>query len=310
MRSVTAVFPAVLALLVLDCSSTSSTPASSPCSPGEKDPCIGPGDCAGIRTCRDDSKWEACACTGGTGGLGGGSGSGGQPTGGAAGDDAGPTTCAGKCGTAGCGTCPKPKTVLAAGFDIDANEVTNAQYAAFLEVGYVSTSVPECNANVLQPIIWAPDAGADNRPVAHVDWCDAWAYCEWAGRRLCGKIGGGSNDFAEYKNPAASQWYEACSKGGTQNFPYGATYDDAACNIGGTGTLDVGTTATCQGGYPGLYDMSGNVWEWEDSCSGNLCRLRGGGFKLTSGECDANVADKVRTYTEVDVGFRCCSLSG
>src|SRR6185437_7737843 len=56
-----------------------------------------------------------------------------------------------------------------------------------------------------------PTKGSD--PVVCVDWCDAQAYCAWAGKRLCGAIGGGP--ATTYGDPNESQWYNACSNGGT-----------------------------------------------------------------------------------------------
>jgi hypothetical protein len=37
-------------------------------------------------------------------------------------------------------------------------------------------------------------AGSGNFPITNVDWCDAYAYCAGIGKRLCGKIGGGTLD--------------------------------------------------------------------------------------------------------------------
>jgi len=122
-------------------------------------------------------------------------------------------------------------------------------------------------------------------PVACIDWCDAQAYCAWAGKHLCGKIGGGSNALADFANAAKSEWYAACSKGGQLNFPYGNSYDPSACvGVDNSATRATAVpTATCQGGYDGVFDLSGNVSEWEDSCTdtkglGDQCVYRGGSW--------------------------------
>ncbi len=49
-------------------------------------------------------------------------------------------------------------------------------------------------------------------------------------------------------------------------------------------TTAAGSLTGCQAPspYSGAYDLSGNVWEWEDSCDGSgpdaVCDLRGGAF--------------------------------
>src|SRR5262249_40663852 len=114
-------------------------------------------------------------------------------------------------------------------------------------------------------------SGPADRPVHAVDWCDAFAYCAWAGKRLCGRIAGGSVDPTFGTDLASeSEWYNACSRGGQHAYPYGDTYDPRACNGleygAGTGPqLPVGSLSSCTGGFAGLFDMSGNVSEWEDS---------------------------------------------
>jgi formylglycine-generating enzyme required for sulfatase activity len=204
--------------------------------------------------------------------------------------------------------------VAGAKFSIDATEVTRAEYAAFLAVqpGMALQPLTVCSANTsyVPAANWPPTTSPQS-PVTFVSWCDAAAYCNWAGKRLCGRIGGGPTPYSSYANASVSQWYAACSAGGTRTYPYASTYDPNACrgkDHGDTKPGDVGSLTTCEGGLPGLYDMSGNVWEWEDSCdSSDLCRRRGGAYGNTETilRCAVGGSDK-RDVVARDLGFRCC----
>jgi sulfatase modifying factor 1 len=230
-----------------------------------------------------------------------------------AGGTAGGTTCGGSAG---------PSMVELDGFCIDSTEVTNAQYQSFLDYA-------ETQQNLEQPAACAwndsfdPNTaignGEDDLPVRGVDWCDAAAFCAWAGKRLCGDPDGGAAAYDEPSAVEQSQWFSACSGGGTTLFPYGDTYEEQACNGANygdaeIGPLPVGSIATCVGGYPGIYDMSGNVWEWEDSCNANtgetdLCRARGGAFGNGDDlhRCDYGGFSPARNFNLGPTGIRCCS---
>jgi sulfatase modifying factor 1 len=221
---------------------------------------------------------------------------------------------------------------------IDRTEVTNSDYASFLASNpSISVQSQACTGNST----FAPDTTGEctqydptNKPkvpVSCVNWCDAEAFCTWAGKHLCGKIGGGTNAPASFADATKSEWYAACSHAGQYQFPYGATnndtYDGGAC-IGGDSTAIRPTavpTTSCQGGYDGLFDMSGNVSEWEDSCTGNTgltdqCLYRGGSyldFNTTEGtapslQCNsgngatAKSVSKARSTRDKEIGFRCC----
>jgi formylglycine-generating enzyme required for sulfatase activity len=101
--------------------------------------------------------------------------------------------------------------------------------------------------------------GKDNHPVVHVSYEDAMAYCHWAGRRL----------------PTEAEW-EFAARGGKQDKIYfwGDLTDKLSSYVNSwEGEFPVDNTQADgfeksapvktypPNGY-GLYEISGNVWEW------------------------------------------------
>lgn len=197
---------------------------------------------------------------------------------------------------------------------IDANEVTRGQYQAFLNEDPEPNQPPPCDGNpgfTPAGIEWPPKNKDKLRPVSGVDQCDALAYCAWAGKRLCGAIGGGGTNLNGSGDPATSQWLNACSNGGARSYPYGDSYEPKTCNgsdYSAGGPLNVQQASGCEGAVSGLFDMSGNVREWEDACDGNDCSVRGGSYESSdSGELSCGSSGTLdRFETDPTTGFRCC----
>lgn len=226
--------------------------------------------------------------------------------------------CADVCGTPGCGACPDVDMVPQPGFAIDARETANAHYEQFLAAGVDPATQPaECAWNTdFTPTVWPLPADAADLPVVNVDWCDARAYCEWSGRRLCGGIGGGASPFGAIVDPLLDQWYRACSGGLGLIYPYGSAYDAHICNgkeAGAGAPVASGSFTDCHGETPGLFDLSGNVWEWVDSCDGeqgpgDQCLRRGGSFFSVAVDLRCDLMSKRSRDTALDhVGVRCCA---
>ena len=141
---------------------------------------------------------------------------------------------------------------------VDATEVTKRMYEQFLAASPSAANQPagcEWNSTYGPP---GPGPGGPDLPATYVDWCDAHAYCAWAGKRLCGAIEGGSLPFDEAAQSNQSQWYMACSRGGELDFPYGDYSDSTACRVGSIISQEpVAFRPCCEGGYGGISIWSG-----------------------------------------------------
>lgn len=131
---------------------------------------------------------------------------------------------------------------------IDIYEVTNEQYKAFIDA--TGRRSPSHFRNRTYP------PGKADHPVTEVTWYDAEAYCGWAGKRL----------------PTDQEWEKAARSTDGRMFPWGNEFDPYKANTPQRWVLlkQEGDTMPV-GSFPegispyGLYDMSGNVWEWTSS---------------------------------------------
>lgn len=219
-------------------------------------------------------------------------------------------------------------------FRMDSTEVTQAQYAAFLadapsfsEQGTTCASnesfVPGVPTTMCAPT-WAPATHPDH-PVACVDWCDAQAFCAWAGKRLCGRIGESAPlGIVDCTDPDVSEWFATCTQGGKSKFGYGDSYDPARCNTADSNPdvtkdmVDVASMSGCHGEsspYDQVFDLQGNVSEWVNM-SGELTGEVLRGFagdahwnEVTGGapnDCGSWGAKQLGTQNAT-IGIRCCA---
>jgi hypothetical protein len=216
---------------------------------------------------------------------------------------------------------------------IDPYEVTAAEYLRFwksLRPGVASSSLPPMCAfkqgigHTPERPGWPTLTEQEARTPAHgIDWCDAWAYCHWAGKRLCGAVGGGpatykftANDFSEAEGKRTdNEWSIACNGGGTRQFPYGNDDDSTACNTKQINQdprpyAPVGQYPKCKT-PEGVYDLAGNAPELIDMCEGttgrdDLCIIAGGGASSWGATADCGLFLAKRGTRNVQA-IRCCA---
>ena len=184
----------------------------------------------------------------------------------------------------------RPRQRSVAAFEIDATEVTNAQFARFVAAtGYVTDAEkPQAGFGVPGGVVFRPPTlnnpswwhfvegadwrhpdgpqssivGRDAEPVVQVSYRDAKAYAAWAGRRLP------SETQWEYAAAAGAEtlyvWGDERAPDGTEmantwqgSFPIQNTEADGYAKRAPVGCFPANDFA--------LYDMIGNVWEWTDS---------------------------------------------
>lgn len=229
-----------------------------------------------------------------------------------------------------------PRQVTVEGFWMDAHEVTNAQFAAFVAAkGYVTMAerapppIPGAPPEMLQPgsavfRVPTPDnpawwrwavgaqwrdpagdgagiAGQDRRPVVQIAYQDAAAYAAWAGKALP------SEEQWEYAARAgASAVPEPVDAGGKPqaNYYQGVFPARDLGEDGFTGRAPVGCFAA---NAFGLHDMIGNVWEWTTT-SGTRADaaepvgvIKGGSFLCAANYC-ARYRPAARQFQERGLG--------
>ncbi|GBC81628.1 Serine/threonine-protein kinase pkn1 [bacterium HR10] len=228
-------------------------------------------------------------------------------------------------------------------FFIDLHEVTNAEFARFVQAtGYKTDAERKGESWVFRQGArdWALVRGADWRhplgpddsiadrmdhPVVHVSWNDAFAYCRWAGKRL----------------PTEAEWEYAARAGHRgQTYPWGDELKPGGKLMANfwqghwpdRNLLEDGyyyTAPVCS--FPpndfGLCDMVGNVWEWtadwyaedyyahspvvnpQGPSSGEMRVARGGSWFCSPNYCGAyRVAFRGKSPPDAsfnNVGFRC-----
>ena len=143
-----------------------------------------------------------------------------------------------------------------------------------------------------------PQTGRD--PVVCVSWDDAQAYVAW----LSAKAG------HVYRLPTEAEW-EYAARAGTTTARYGSDNPAELCRYTNVGDLDYseqhpgdsGVNRACRDGYAftspvgsfppnqfGLYDMLGNVLNWNEDCSNaNYSGAPTDGTAWQSGDCGRRV---------------------
>jgi formylglycine-generating enzyme required for sulfatase activity len=170
--------------------------------------------------------------------------------------------------------------------------------------------------------------GHPDYPVGCVDWCDAHAYCAWAGKRLCGAFGGGTVPAEKSTDPELSEWMWACTQGGRTAYPYGDEYEAGRCldltYMGESGisfaTARPSDVPECRGTldpFDQVYNLSLNRAEWQNACSLThtshiVCALHSSVAvnsrdEATSARCDSKVDYGGVLSASPQAGIRCCS---
>ena len=189
------------------------------------------------------------------------------------------------------------------GFWIGRTEVTVAQFDSFVmatnyvteaeDFGWSGVFNPDSlgwtvvdSATYLYPLGPAAPAAAPDHPATHLSFRDITAYADWVGGRV----------------PTEAEWVWAASQGGTEtNFPWGdAMVPDPERYPGNWWQGPFPLRDDVADGYPGvapvasfppapngLFDISGNVWEWtatRNPRDGQYV-IRGGSFLCSTSYC-------------------------
>ncbi|HQP37179.1 MAG TPA: hypothetical protein PLI95_18470 [Polyangiaceae bacterium] len=111
------------------------------------------------------------------------------------------------------------------------------------------------------------------RAATGLDWCDAYLYCKSAGKRMCGRIGGGSTPYSAFGGEASilagvDQWVQVCTSNAAYPYATGTNFSPDMC-VNGLAYPDT-TCHSPNDPWSAVHWMHA-FNEWTDSCDGGEC---------------------------------------
>jgi formylglycine-generating enzyme len=209
-------------------------------------------------------------------------------------------------------------------FAIDRTEVSIEQFSRFAAAtGFISAAEKAGGGSTFEGgwqqrknWTWRTPFGKPplpQEPAVHINYQEAQAYCQWAGKRLPTDVEWGLAAYTETRNQPGDGFI----KGKVYRYPVGDSPAGANClgDCGKVKTVSNAETSRGNGhalvgstkaGVNGLFDMGANAWEWVDSGPGNEKRTRGGSwwYGAASMTDDHNQSKPANTAV-VYIGFRC-----
>ncbi len=210
-------------------------------------------------------------------------------------------------------------TVTLAAFEIDRFQVTNAEFANFLQRHgttdaqgrrYFDWDDGDTRIHRVDGV-WRADTGFDDHPVVEVSWIGALTYCQSLRKRL----------------PTEAEWEKAARGTDARRYPWGDAMPTDALARFASGWNDT-VPVTAHVAYPspyGVVGMAGNAWHWvssayrpypyrdndgrEGMAPGPVRSTRGGGHD-SSAEA-LRTTERGRTLSRApaaghhNIGFRC-----
>ena len=221
--------------------------------------------------------------------------------------------------------------VTVGSFRMGKYELTVKEFAAFITATNYQTDAQKIGNSRVWNAKWEEAEGVSwrddeegrprpekdwNKPVIHVSWNDAVAYCQWLSRQT-GKT---------FRLPTEAEWEFAAGSGGKHyKYSWGSYAPNSSENVGNVadetthpkygkwknegfegyrdGYFFAAPVGSFQPNELGLYDMTGNVWEWcsdwydakyysnssssdpRGSSSGSYRVFRGGGWNYAAALC-------------------------
>ena len=138
----------------------------------------------------------------------------------------------------------------------------------------------------------------DEPPLHDLNFTEATTACSSVGLHVC----------------TEREWTLACAGTDRRPWPYGFSYEAKTCHYGllpndENYVVVSGTMPQCKT-PEGIYDLSGNVWEWTVSGRGGG-ELRGGGANISAGYGRCNSRARARAnFSTFETGVRCCGTQG